>query len=153
MATIAENLQTINSSLQNIKQALIDKGVTVEGDITSYADAIRGIETGGGECVRMYAFIIPDAYSCHVFAEGMTFEDYVNSEDNNSTHPNKWTRLVISQDSNGEPCVTYEHNVDGGVAYSWLIHNMSEMENPMTGRVLPQHLCAPYAFYDMGDWQ
>lgn len=153
MATIAENLQTINSSLQNIKQALIDKGVTVEGDITSYADAIRGIETGGGECVRMYAFIVYEYTSCHVFAEGMTFEDYINSEDNNSTHPNKWYKLVIAQDSEGQPCVTYEDRVSDGVADSWLIHNMSEMENPMTGRVLPQHLCAPYAFYDVGDWR
>lgn len=117
MATIAENLQTIDSSLKNIKQALIDKGATVDGNITSYADAIRDIETEGGECVRMYAFIVSNYYSCHVFAEGMTFEDYINSEDNNSTHPNKTYRLVIAQDSNGEPCVTFE----GTCLTVWLI--------------------------------
>lgn len=155
MATIAENLQTINSSLQNIKQAIIDKGATVDGDITSYADAIKSIETGGGEeNAAMYSFSIPTYYSTHVFAEGATFENYINSEDNSRTHTNKWwSNLVVAQDSNGVACVAFENDVSDGVAGQWLIHNMSEIENPINGRVLPQHLCAPYAFYDVGDWQ
>ena len=48
MATISENLQTIKNSTDAIKQAIIDKGGTIEGDITTWADAISGIETGGG---------------------------------------------------------------------------------------------------------
>jgi hypothetical protein len=48
MSTIAENLQTIKSSTDAIKQAIIDKGGTISGDITTWADAISGIETSGG---------------------------------------------------------------------------------------------------------
>ena len=43
MATIVENLQTIKDSLEAIKQAIIDAGGTITGDITTYASAIRGI--------------------------------------------------------------------------------------------------------------
>jgi hypothetical protein len=48
MATIAENLQTIKDSVGDIKQAIIDKGGTISGDITTWASAIDGIQTGGG---------------------------------------------------------------------------------------------------------
>lgn len=48
MATISENLQTIKDSTDAIKQAIIDKGGTINGDITTWASAISGIETGGG---------------------------------------------------------------------------------------------------------
>lgn len=48
MATIAENLQTIKDSTDAIKQAIVDKGGTIEGDITTWASAISAIETGGG---------------------------------------------------------------------------------------------------------
>lgn len=47
MATISENLQTIKNSTDAIKQAIIDKGGTIEGDITTWADAISGISGGG----------------------------------------------------------------------------------------------------------
>ena len=48
MATISENLQIIKNSTDAIKQAIIDKGVTIEGDITTWASAISGISCGGG---------------------------------------------------------------------------------------------------------
>lgn len=48
MATIAENLQTIKDSTEAIKQAIIDKGVTISGGLTTYADAIKNISGGGG---------------------------------------------------------------------------------------------------------
>ena len=47
MATISENLQTIKTSTDNIKQAIIDKGGKISGDITTWADAISAIESGG----------------------------------------------------------------------------------------------------------
>lgn len=47
MATISENLQTIKNSTDAIKQAIIDKGGEISGDITTWADAISGIESGG----------------------------------------------------------------------------------------------------------
>lgn len=46
MATIAENLQTIKNSTDAIKQAIIDKGGTVSGDITTWADSISDINGG-----------------------------------------------------------------------------------------------------------
>ena len=47
MATIAENLQTIKSSTTAIKNAIINKGGSINGDITTWASAIDGIQTGG----------------------------------------------------------------------------------------------------------
>jgi hypothetical protein len=47
MATIAENLKTIKDSTTAIKQAIIDKGGQV-GDLTTYADAIANLPSGGG---------------------------------------------------------------------------------------------------------
>jgi hypothetical protein len=45
MRTIAENLQIIKDSTEAIKQAIIDKGGTISGNITTYADAINSIQT------------------------------------------------------------------------------------------------------------
>ncbi len=47
MATISENLQTIADSTAAIKQAIIAKGGTINGDITTWASAISGISGGG----------------------------------------------------------------------------------------------------------
>ena len=47
MATISENLQTIKTSTDAIKQAIIDKGGEISGNITTWADAINAIESGG----------------------------------------------------------------------------------------------------------
>ena len=47
MATISENLQIIADSTAAIKQAIIDKGGDVTGDITTWANAIEGISGGG----------------------------------------------------------------------------------------------------------
>ena len=46
MATVAENLQTIIDSTEAIKQAIIDKGGTISGGLTTYADAIKNISGG-----------------------------------------------------------------------------------------------------------
>jgi hypothetical protein len=49
MATISENLQIIKDSTDAIKQAIIDKGGTINGDITTWASAIGGISGGGSD--------------------------------------------------------------------------------------------------------
>lgn len=49
MATIAENLKTIKDSTTAIKQAIIDKGGTIEGNLTTYASAIANLPSGGGD--------------------------------------------------------------------------------------------------------
>ena len=53
MATIAENLQTILDIKNDIKSAIITKGVSVADtdSFTTYADKIESIETGGGDNV------------------------------------------------------------------------------------------------------
>lgn len=57
MATISENLQTIKDSTESIKQAIIDKGGTIEGDITTWASAISSISGGGGSSDEEITFI------------------------------------------------------------------------------------------------
>lgn len=46
MATISENLQIIADSTAAIKQAIIDKGGDVTGDISTWAEAISGLSGG-----------------------------------------------------------------------------------------------------------
>ena len=43
MATIAENLQTIKDSTDDIRQAILDKGEQLTGGIVTYADAISNL--------------------------------------------------------------------------------------------------------------
>lgn len=49
MKTIAENLQILKNSTDAIKQAIIDKGGDVSGDISTWAEAISGIESDSSE--------------------------------------------------------------------------------------------------------
>ena len=46
--TTAEKLNTIHSACSDIKQAIIDKGQTPSGGISTYADAIENLSSGGG---------------------------------------------------------------------------------------------------------
>ncbi len=53
MANISENLSTVKQSLIDIKNAIIDKGVTPTGNITTYAEAIDQLcLCGGSESVE-----------------------------------------------------------------------------------------------------
>ena len=45
MATIAQNLQILKDSTDAIKQAIIDKGGTIEGDISTWANVISNIQS------------------------------------------------------------------------------------------------------------
>lgn len=56
MATISENLQILKDSTDAIKQAIIDKGGTIEGDITTWANAINGISGGGSSSEEEITF-------------------------------------------------------------------------------------------------
>lgn len=47
MATISENLQIIKNSTLAIKQAIIDKGGIINGDITTWANSVANIPSGG----------------------------------------------------------------------------------------------------------
>lgn len=46
--SIADKLTSLINTKQDIKSAISEKGVEVTGGMTTYADAIRRIETGGG---------------------------------------------------------------------------------------------------------
>lgn len=74
MATISENLQTIKDSTDAIKQAIIDKGGTIEGDITTWAGAISEISGGGSELKKFTL-----SYTEFLFENDMTWGDFVNS--------------------------------------------------------------------------
>ena len=43
MSTIAEKLKIISDSCTDIKEAIVAKGGTVTGDLTTYGDSIRGL--------------------------------------------------------------------------------------------------------------
>lgn len=47
MTTICEKLQILKNSTDAIKQAIIDKGGTIEGDIATWANVISGLSGGG----------------------------------------------------------------------------------------------------------
>lgn len=77
MATISENLQTIADSTAAIKQAIIDKGGTIEGDITTWASAISGIESGGE--LDLITFYLGSNYVSRICPNGMTWAEYIGS--------------------------------------------------------------------------
>lgn len=54
--TIGENLQILKDSTDAIKQAIIDKGGTINGDITTWADAISGLSGGGSSSEEEITF-------------------------------------------------------------------------------------------------
>lgn len=79
MATISENLQTIKDSTDAIKQAIIDKGGTISGDITTWADAILNIPTTPAGPV-LISFIISG--STFGATQGMTWGEWIDSDYN-----------------------------------------------------------------------
>jgi hypothetical protein len=64
MATIAENLQIIKDSTEAIRRVILEKGGTISGGISTYADSISNIGGGGGS----------DAVS--LFKKDINFYDY-----------------------------------------------------------------------------
>jgi hypothetical protein len=121
MATISENLQTIADSTAAIKQAIIDKGGTIEGDITTWASAISGIETGGGS--ELLTFTLNNFV--FFFQDGMTWDEYINI-----TNPNN---VGMSYDH------VYKSSTDNYVhifAQSVLVLNESLVY--LTDTILPQ---------------
>lgn len=74
MATISENLQILKDSTDAIKQAIIDKGGEISGDITTWADAINEISGGGSELKKFTL-----SFTEFLFENDMTWGDFVNS--------------------------------------------------------------------------
>ena len=78
MSTIQENLQTIADSTAAIKQAIIDKGGEITGDITTWAEAIKNLSTS--PIVTTINFTL--ASNTYKADKGMTWGDWVNSDYN-----------------------------------------------------------------------
>ena len=76
MATISENLQILKDSTDAIKQAIINKGGTINGDITTWASAISGISGGGSDNLKILSFSNGGA---RVYVDGMTWGEWVDS--------------------------------------------------------------------------
>ena len=70
MATITENLQIIKNSTDAIKQAIIDKGGTISGDITTWASTITKL-------ADLKKFNINECE--FLFENGMTWYNFINS--------------------------------------------------------------------------
>lgn len=76
MATISENLQILKDSTDAIKQAIIDKGGEISGDISTWADAINGISGGGSDNLKILSF---GSGGSRVYIDGMTWGEWVDS--------------------------------------------------------------------------
>ena len=81
MATISENLQILKDSTDAIKQAIIDKGGTIEGDITTWANSINNLNTVENDDTKpeiaFFSFMNEGKYAYEV---GMTWGEWINSE-------------------------------------------------------------------------
>ena len=75
MATISENLQILKDSTDAIKQAIIDKGGEISGDITTWASAISEI-SGGSDNLKILNF---GSTGSRVYIDGMTWGEWVDS--------------------------------------------------------------------------
>lgn len=139
MSTISENLQIIKNSTLAMKQAIIDKGGIISGDITTWANAISEISSGREP--ELLKFTIGNGE--HLFENGMTWQDYVNSVYNiNGTHFSKLyientmvysTNLMYSApcqvtNQSGIPQVMSNTITSNGI-YSFVIQNESGGSN------------------------
>lgn len=74
MATISENLQVIKDSTDAIKQAIIDKGGNITGDITTWAEVINGISSCN---IRFFSL---NGQGRYAYEDGMTWKEWCESE-------------------------------------------------------------------------
>lgn len=132
MATISENLQILKDSTDSIKQAIINKGGTVSGDITTWADAINGIENSTSS-KELLLFKINSLEETRLYESGMTFGEWIESVYNNSSL--QFRGFYIS---NGNRVTTnqgylYETNEDRNVLATDRIHPILYIINNQSG--------------------
>jgi hypothetical protein len=130
MTTIAENLQILKDSTDAIKQAIIDKGGTIEGDITTWADAISGIETGGGGSSSEEEYVFTGTISYNMTKNTITITGSLNKVPetvNFIVH-----RIVALGYYTGGVC-TYSDYINGTGPYTLNI----DFDEPLVGREIP----------------
>lgn len=81
MKTISENLQIIKDSTDAIRQAILDRGGNITGDISTWAEAIEGIS--GGDNLKILSF---STNGSRVYIDGMTWGEWVDSIYNTRDH-------------------------------------------------------------------
>lgn len=124
MTTISENLQTIKNSTDAIKQAIIDKGGTIEGDITTWADAISGL-SGGGSSSSEEEYVFTGARSYSGSTVTITGSlDKVPGDGRNYLFVLGW--------SIGRPCIV-GHYISSNGPYTLTI----DFEEPIMGTEIP----------------
>lgn len=62
--TLSNNIDTLSTALDDIHDAIVAKGVTPTGNVTTYATAISNISSGGG--VTLYTNLTDDASNTYV---------------------------------------------------------------------------------------
>lgn len=122
MATISENLQIIADSTAAIKQAIIDKGGEITGDISTWAEAINGISGGGsedsgstGEEINLKCVITADPYTSQDIIDNnislynflITKYGATGSESNPTNISNDTPKIFCSDFSNVRGQCTY----------------------------------------------
>lgn len=85
MRTIAENLQIIKDSTEAIKQAIIDKGGTISGDITTYAEAIEALVLGESLPTEVVLSAGPNENNAKVYTYLKSFTNVESFTDLSST--------------------------------------------------------------------
>lgn len=99
MRTIAENLQIIKDSVEDIKQAIIDKGGTISGNITTYADAIEALVLGESLPTEVVLSDGPNEDNAKIY--NLLFNLYTNNNDFTISSIGKYFGDIIA--FNGHP--------------------------------------------------
>lgn len=137
MKTLAENLQILKNSTDAIKQAIVDKGGVINGDISNWASAISGISGGEagtvvkiknklngatiGELNKLYDLeeVIYE-YECEYASEDLLGNNvicfncisFLNNEDGIKLQTSGNTiDLKVSGDGNIDPYLYIHHNL------------------------------------------
>ena len=79
MKTISENLQKLKNSTDDIRQAILNKGGNITGDISTWADAITNIVSSEGGS-GLGHFIKTDIVSNKLNGATLTFSDWYTTE-------------------------------------------------------------------------
>lgn len=123
MATISENLQIIKNSMDAIKQAIVDKGGTIEGDITTWASAINGISSGGSSSDEEITFTGTISYNM----SAVTIDGSLNKIPDTGMN---WL-LALGPSTNG---ICYaSHYIDSTDSYTLTV----DFEEPISGNEEP----------------
>ena len=108
MATISENLQTIADSTAAIKQAIIDKGGTIEGDITTWASAINNL-SGEGNTSNIRVFSV-NGKGKFAYEIGMTWQEWFDSDYGKSAYYESSIEYMYF--NNSDNCVQiFQHTI------------------------------------------